>query len=108
MKAGYSVRSEDSLGDNGVVEESVTSLCDGAGGQQPICESVAQAVERYLTDLDGTEPVDLYALVLCEVERPLLQAVMKHSCGNRSKASRYLGMSRNTLQKKLAQYQIDS
>lgn len=108
MKAECSVRSADSQSeDSEAAQDSVASLCDAAGDQRPICDSVAQAVERYLNDLDGTEPVALYDLVMCEVERPLLQAVLKHSCGNRSKASRYLGMSRNTLQKKLAQYKID-
>ena len=82
------------------------SICALTVGQQPICESVAAAVKRYLGDLDGTEPAGLYELVLGEVERPLLTTVMEHCCGNRSKAARYLGMSRNTLQKKLEQYQI--
>ncbi|MBL4623084.1 MAG: Fis family transcriptional regulator [Immundisolibacteraceae bacterium] len=89
--------------DEGIQSE---SLCVSNAGQQPICESVAMAVERYLGDLDGTEPAGLYDLVLGEVERPLLKTVMEHCCGNRSKAARYLGMSRNTLQKKLEQYQI--
>ena len=83
-----------------------SSICALSVGQQPICESVSVAVERYLGDLDGTEPAGLYELVLGEVERPLLKTVMEHCCGNRSKAARYLGMSRNTLQKKLEQYQI--
>ena len=83
-----------------------SSICALMVGQQPICESVTAAVERYLGDLDGTEPAALYELVLGEVERPLLKTVMEHCCGNRSKAARYLGMSRNTLQKKLEQYQI--
>ena len=92
----------------GCYDESLSkeSLCAPKVGQQPICEVVAVAVERYLGDLDGTEPAGLYDLVLSEVERPLLKTVMEHCCGNRSKAARYLGMSRNTLQKKLEQYQI--
>jgi Fis family transcriptional regulator len=50
---------------------------------------------------------NLYDLVLAEVERPLLETVMRHTHGNQTHAAALLGMSRSTLRKKLAQYDID-
>lgn len=71
--------------------------------------SLRQAVERsldnYFSQLDGEEDVsDLYQLVLSEVEAPLLEAVLRHTGSNQSKASIMLGVNRGTLRKKLKQY----
>jgi len=87
--------------------ESLNAFCATPGGNQPVCDMVASAVERYLADLGGDEPTCLYELVMREVERPLLKTVLCHAGGNQSKASKYLGINRNTLRKKLEQYQID-
>ena len=40
-------------------------------------------------------------LVLREVEKPLLQAVLEQTAHNQSNAAQVLGMSRGTLRKKL-------
>ena len=48
----------------------------------------------------------MYQMVLEQVEKPLLEVVMKHSENNQSRASRMLGINRNTLRKKLDTYQI--
>jgi Fis family transcriptional regulator len=45
-------------------------------------------------------------MVLSEVERPLLEAVLAHTGSNQSKAARVLGISRSTLRKKLIQYHL--
>ena len=90
-----------------VEEDQSNGFCATSGGTQPVCEMVADAVERYLADLGGDEPTCLYELVMREVERPLLKTVLRHAGGNQSKASKYLGINRNTLRKKLEQYQID-
>jgi len=47
-------------------------------------------------------------MVIQEVEKPLLQVVMQFSDQNQSKASRVLGINRNTLRKKLDQYGLGS
>jgi len=43
-------------------------------------------------------------MVLGEVEKPLLEVVMKHTKGNQSNAAKALGLSRGTLRKKLKIY----
>lgn len=68
---------------------------------QPLHESVKQAVESYLTQLKDEEPKNLYDLVLYEVEQPLMKAVMEFTQQNQSRAAVALGISRGTLRKKL-------
>lgn len=73
---------------------------------QPLSFHVKQALERYFADLNGHTPADLYDLVLCEVERPLLEEVLRRTRGNISKAAQYLGLNRATLRKKLERHGI--
>lgn len=73
----------------------------------PLCDLVKQSIEGYFSQLDGEAPSNLYDLVLAQTEAPLLKAVMRYSQGNQSKAATLLGISRNTLRKKLAHYNID-
>lgn len=71
---------------------------------QPLHDSVRQALESYFTQLKGQLPTNLYELVLAEVEVPLLEAVMEYTKGNQSRAAILLGLSRGTLRKKLKIY----
>jgi Fis family transcriptional regulator len=45
-------------------------------------------------------------MVLGEVEKPLLEVIMKHVKGNQSNAAKTLGLSRGTLRKKLKIYRM--
>jgi len=72
--------------------------------KQPLASAVDTALTRYLKDLDGHMPSDLYEMVLCEVEKPLLRTVMQFTRGNQSLAAQLLGINRSTLRKKLAKY----
>lgn len=72
--------------------------------QPALRECVARAVRRYLADVDSQPTEGLHALVLVEVERPLLREVMAWYGGNQSKAAAALGINRATLRKKLACY----
>lgn len=71
---------------------------------QPLHDSVRQALESYFVQLKGQAPNNLYELVLAEVEVPLIQAVMEFTRGNQSRAAILLGLSRGTLRKKLKIY----
>ncbi len=70
-------------------------------------EQVRMALERYFVQLDGEPVVGLYAMVIAEVEKPLIEAVLAYTGGNQSKAARVLGLSRSTLRKKMQQYKIE-
>lgn len=72
--------------------------------QPALRECVARAVRRYLSDVDSQPSEGLHALVVGEVEQPLLREVMEWYGGNQSKAAAALGINRATLRKKLQQY----
>ena len=71
---------------------------------QPLHDSVRQALENYFLQLKGQVPNNLYEMVLAEVEMPLMEAVMDYTKGNQSRAAILLGISRGTLRKKLKIY----
>jgi Fis family transcriptional regulator len=68
--------------------------------------NVKKAVELYFLQLNGHEAAGLYALVMNEVEKPLLESVLEHAGYNQTKAAKILGLSRSTLRKKLDEYHI--
>lgn len=74
---------------------------------QSFASSVQHSLQNYIAQLDGEEPAELYGMVLAEMEVPLLKVIMRYTHGNQSKAAKILGISRGTLRKKLAIYQID-
>ena len=61
-------------------------------------------MDGYFGNLGTQKASSVYDMVLGEVEPPLLQAVLKHTRNNQSKAARMLGLSRGTLRKKLKLY----
>lgn len=86
---------------------STESLVSTIPAGQNFSENVRESLQNYFTQLDGQEPADLYNLVLAEMEIPLLKMVMQFSNRNQSKAAKLLGISRGTLRKKLATYDIN-
>ena len=74
--------------------------------QRSLREMVEQSINQYFENLGGHETIDLYDLVLKEVELPLLIAVLKQTKNNQSKASKILGLNRGTLRKKFKQYNL--
>ncbi len=66
-------------------------------------ECVSRTVRRYLDDIGDTPCQEgLHALVLREVEGPMLREVLAFHGGNQSRAATALGINRATLRKKLA------
>jgi Fis family transcriptional regulator len=73
---------------------------------QDLAACVKNALDEYFKDLDGQPPHAVYDMVLQCVERPLLEYVLNRAGGNQSKAAQILGLNRNTLRKKLKQYNL--
>ena len=76
--------------------------------KNPLKDEVRKAMRRYFNQLDEKNiPINVYELVLKEVEPPLLKSVMKFANNNQSKAARVLGINRTTLRTKLKKYNIN-
>jgi Fis family transcriptional regulator len=73
----------------------------------PLCEQVKLILAEYFENLDGESAVDLYSMVMSEVERPLLQVALERCNYNQSRASMMLGISRGTLRKKISHYKLE-
>jgi Fis family transcriptional regulator len=70
-------------------------------GHNRIAEAIISSLETYFKDLDGQPAAQVYDMVIQEVERPLLEVIMREAQGNQLRASEMLGINRNTLRKKL-------
>lgn len=91
-----------------IVDRLYNAITDKTNGQQqPLRHSVEQALHHYFQHLGDEDAANLYALVLAEVEIPLLKAVLMRTNGNQSKSAQILGINRGTLRKKLKQYNLE-
>ncbi len=73
---------------------------------ESLAHCVTESINQYFEDLKGQKPTNLHAFFIKEVERPFLMAVMEHAGGNQTQAAEILGINRNTLKKKLCQYNL--
>ncbi len=71
-----------------------------------LADCVNESLDEYFAHLDGEPPHAIYDMVLCCVEKPMLEYVLRKVGGNQSKAAEILGLNRNTLRKKMAQYNL--
>ncbi len=69
-------------------------------------EVVRSVVNQYLEDMGETPPDNLYEVLLEQVERPLIEAVLTRTGGNQSRSAEILGITRATLRNRLKRYQI--
>jgi Fis family transcriptional regulator len=69
-------------------------------------DCVKKTLNRYFRDLDGETPHAVYDMVVCAVEKSMLEVVMRHADGNQTLASDILGINRNTLRRKLNDYKL--
>ena len=87
-----------------ILDDTVTETSDTTEEISQLSQAVKHSIRRYLYELDGTQPSNMYALVLKQIERPLFEAILEHTKGNQSRASEVLGLNRGTLRKKLQSY----
>ena len=72
-----------------------------------LSDAIEESLEDYFTHLDGQPPHAIYDMVLGCVEKPMLEFILNKVGGNQSKAAEILGLNRNTLRKKMAQYDLN-
>ncbi len=79
-----------------------------AGTQETSLEElIGLKLRSCLNGIEGLEKGDIYAMVLEQVERPLIRLVLEKCRWNQVKAADVLGINRNTLRKKISELQIE-
>lgn len=75
-------------------------------GKEALSHQVVNAVKSYIASVGSSKDanLNLYQLIIEEVEAPLFRTVMEMTRYNQSKAARVLGVSRGTLRTKLKRY----
>ena len=76
------------------------------GEGRRLSDLVAKSMQKYFKELDGEKATNIYQMVLKEVEQPLMETVMKQCKGNKTLASKILGLNRGTLRTKLKDYNL--
>jgi Fis family transcriptional regulator len=72
-----------------------------------ISKIIKKAVNTYFVNLGGENPAaTFYQDIIQSVERPLIEEVLQKVDFNQKKAAEVLGMSRNTLSKKISVLEI--
>ncbi len=67
-----------------------------------LSDILSSHLKNYFKLHDGEMPDSgLYALMISEVEKPVISETMDYTKGVQAKAAKILGISRNTLRKKL-------
>lgn len=74
--------------------------------ENEISACIKKAMDEYFKDLDGEKPCAIYEMVMASVEKPLLETIMHHAQGNQTRAAELLGLNRNTLRKKMKEYNL--
>jgi Fis family transcriptional regulator len=80
---------------------------EAAARENELASTVRKVMRQYFKDLDGEKCTGIYEMVVCAVERPMLEVVMFQAQGNQTRAAELLGLNRNTLRKKLQQHGLD-
>ena len=75
--------------------------------QCKLSNAIKESLDDYFTHLDGQPPHAIYDMVLGCVKKPMLEFILNKVGGNQSKAAEILGLNRNTLRKKMAQYGLN-
>ena len=69
-------------------------------------EIIQRQLTTYLQQPALLEAGDLHAVIISQVEKPLIELVLDHTRGNQLKAAELLGINRNTLRKKMTDLKI--
>jgi len=71
-----------------------------------LSQQVTTTLETYFETLDKESATDVYDMVIQQVEKPLIEFVLAKTDQNQSKSAQILGINRNTLRKKMQQYDL--
>ena len=77
-------------------------------GNDSLKALVNSVLEDFFKNLDFTDgDIDLHEKILSEIEKPMIKKTLEYFNGNQIKASKLLGINRNTLRSKINKYKIE-
>lgn len=78
--------------------------------QNSLEEIVRGKLAHFLNQSEECDLANLYPIVVSQVEKPLIELLLRRSAGNQLRTARMLGINRNTLRKKIRELgiQIDA
>ncbi len=94
------------IGDGPVSPQPKSQHSSSVRGQEALHQCVRRAVRRYLKDMGDHEPDGLYRLVMDQIEKPLIEEVLRWAGGNQCRTAAALGISRGTLRKRINGHKI--
>ena len=65
-----------------------------------------KSIKQYVGAMDEKTNGHLHELIMGGIEKPLVEIVLKETNGNQTQAANILGINRNTLRKKIVEYEI--
>ncbi len=65
-----------------------------------------KSIKQYVGAMDEKNNGHLHELIIGGIEKPLVEIVLKETNGNQTQAANILGINRNTLRKKISEYEI--
>lgn len=69
-----------------------------------LSDYIASKTREYLSSSSST---NLYHVIIKEVEKPIIEVTLESTGGNQTKAAKILGITRNTLRKKMEEFNIE-
>lgn len=79
----------------------------GEDGDHSLEALIRNKLQASLAQMDVNELVNLYEMVLHQMERPLIEIILDKTRGNQVRTAEILGINRNTLRKKIRTLEID-
>ncbi|MDE0723771.1 MAG: hypothetical protein OSB62_03630 [Alphaproteobacteria bacterium] len=77
------------------------------GISESLPDAVNSCLGQYFNNLGGMTPAPgLHGKIIEQVEKPLIEHVLRYARGNQIRAAKILGINRNTLRKKITELEI--
>jgi len=71
-----------------------------------LSDQVTLMLDTYFNTLAEQNATDVYEMVIQQVEKPMIEFVLKQTENNQTHAANILGINRNTLKKKMQKYNL--
>jgi Fis family transcriptional regulator len=82
----------------------ITNTSTPLSQPQSLPTAVKNAVEAYLRTIDNSKNPNIYEKILSDIEISLFTVLLERAEGNQCAITRWLGLSRGTVRKKLKLY----